>query len=60
MAEDIIRNENAVYQKYSTLIISPENIAHNVDVIRSITDRPSSLWSRKMDTAWGCGTNIRF
>ena len=39
MAEDIIRNENAVYQKYSTLIISPENIAHNVDVIRSITDR---------------------
>ena len=39
MPEEIIQSGNAVFQKYSSLIISPENIAHNVRVIRSITDR---------------------
>lgn len=32
-------HDNAVYQKFSRLVISPGAIAHNIDVIRSITDR---------------------
>lgn len=31
--------DNAVYQKFSRLVISPRAIAHNIDVIRSITHR---------------------
>ena len=31
--------DNAVYQKFSRLVISPGAIAHNIDIIRSITHR---------------------
>ena len=32
-------NDNAVYQKFSRLVVSPDAIAHNIGVIRSITNR---------------------
>lgn len=32
-------SDNAVYQKFSRLVVSPDAIAHNIGVIRSITNR---------------------
>lgn len=51
--------DNAVYQKFSRLVISPEAIAHNIRVIRSVTPRTIIAVVKENGYGMGGGTSIR-